>query len=220
MVRRNTWMLVALLLALVALSFYLRERKANAPPSATPTASMANLFDGEQGGATRIRVQSSLGLVVDLRRDSSGKWIVDAPQRAEADQAAAEAAATQVGALRVLATVDLEGEIVGLDKPEYTLTIGFGDAPEHKLLVGSRTPIQDGYYVRLDGGPVQVADKSGLDELTGLLENPPVPATSTAEASATAGVTPTVSASEAAPAPEGTPAVPSNPEQAPTTPAP
>ncbi len=57
--------------------------------------------------------------------------------------------------------------------------ITFNGGKTHNLTVGSVTPIQDGYYTSLDGGPVQVVDKTGLDALIPLVEQPPYAATLT-----------------------------------------
>jgi hypothetical protein len=116
---------------------------------------------------------------VRFSRDESGKWVLQAPTAEPAYQAAAEAAASQVGALRVLASVSLGADIIGLDDPAYTLTVGFGERESHELLVGSVTPIQDGYYAQLDGGTKLVVDKIGLDALIRLLTNPPYAETRT-----------------------------------------
>jgi len=185
MIRRSTWIVLVVLLAMIGLSFYLRDRQTRELAVATPTKGMAPLFDSGEGDPTMIKVESSLGLVVQFSRNEDGKWVLDAPEETEADQAAAEAAATQVGALRVLSTVALAPDIIGLDTPDYTLTVAFGDSGEYKLLVGSITPIQDGYYAQLDGGQYRVVDKFGLDELIGLLINPPYLATPIPRASPT-----------------------------------
>ncbi|MFH1186475.1 MAG: DUF4340 domain-containing protein [Chloroflexota bacterium] len=197
MIRRGTWFLLVLLLSLIGLSVYLRDRQAKELVSATPTTSMAPLFDGGDGAPTLIRVESAFGVVVQFARDQSGKWVLNAPEEAEADQAAAEAAATQVGALRVLSTVKLGADIIGLDRPEYTLAVEFGDSVKHNLHIGSITPIQDGYYTQLDDGQYQVVDKFGLEKLIGLLTSPPYFATPTPLAPPTPAVSET-SSSEAA----------------------
>lgn len=195
MIRRSTWIVLAMLLALVGFSFYLRERKASESASATPTNATPPLFEGG-GEPTLIRVEGSQGVAIQLSREGTGKWVLNAPREAEADQAAAEAAATQAGALRVLSTVQLGADIIGLDHPDYTLTLAFGDSVEHKLRIGSLTPIQDGYYAQLDDGPYQVVDKLGLDELIGLQTAPPYPATATPEASATPSAVPAAATPE------------------------
>ncbi len=108
-----------------------------------------------------------------MTRNGQGVWVLKAPTDAPADQAAAEAAATQVTSLQVLSGVQLDLNVVGLDKPMYTMSFKFTDGSSHTLQIGAITPIQDGYYTSLDGGPVKIVDKSGLDALIQLLSQPP-----------------------------------------------
>ena len=59
------------------------------------------------------------------------------------------------------------------------MTITFDSAKTHKVLIGSVNPIQTGYYVQLDSGPVQIADETGINSLIGMLSAPPYVASST-----------------------------------------
>lgn len=191
MIRRNTWILVVVFAALVGLSFYVRDLKARQAAEATPTVGTTTLFSAAEGNPTDIKIESGIGAVVEISRDPSGTWVLKSPRQTAANQASAEAAATQVTALHILANVELGLDIAGLDKPAYTVTVVLGSGETHKLLVGSVTPVQDGYYCQLDLGPIVVVDKFGLDALLDLLTNPPYLATLTPVASATPSPGPT-----------------------------
>jgi hypothetical protein len=185
MVRRGTWILIVVLVVLVGLSLFLQRTKSNEVATPTATSSTSPLFGVAPGEPTTIRIENAAGDAVEVARGAGGKWQVTAPNRAEADQAAAEAAATQIGALKSLSVVRLAPAVVGLERPQYTLIITFADGAAHTLLVGALTPTQDGYYTQLDDGSIQVVDKFGLDELARMLVAPPYPATPTLAASAT-----------------------------------
>jgi hypothetical protein len=201
MIRRGTWIAIAVLLALVGLSYFLRDRQSKTAEAATPTQGLSPLFDAILGEPSRIRIESAAGQATELARNADGAWVLDAPEEVEADQAAAQAAATQIGALRILSTVDLAPEIIGLDAPAYTLILSFNDGSAHSLRIGSITPITDGYYAQLDDGPYLVVDKYGLDELIGLLGAPPYQTTPTAEVAPTA--VPSATPITASPTPAG-----------------
>jgi hypothetical protein len=200
MIRRSTWIVIVLALALVAFAYYWNQRKAQQAASATPTpaagvsGSSTLLFGADEGTPSDIKLQDSTGKAVEITRNDKGVWALKAPTDAPADQASAEAAATQLAALRVISSVQLGLEVVGLDKPAYTIIVTSG-AKSHTLAVGAETPIQDGYYTSLDGGPVRIVDKQGLDALFPMLSQPPYAMTATPE------VTPT----EPAPAMTDTP---------------
>ncbi len=215
MIRRSTWILLVILALVLGAYFYLTNRKAQQTANATPTAASTTegkpLFDISQGNPVDISVKDSTGKNVEIARNGSGAWVLKAPIAADANQGSAEAAATQVTSLRVLANPQLGFDVVGLSKPDYTIVVKFITNKSHTLTVGALTPIQDGYYASLDNGPVQIVDKPGLDVLIGLLSQPPyaatptppvtttptetlAPATPTAESTGTAAPSPAASA--------------------------
>jgi hypothetical protein len=185
MIRRNTWLLLIVLLALIGFAIYFTNQKTKQAAAVTPISASTSLFNSAEGTPNDIKVEDSTGNSVEVARNASGSWEVKAPVQMAADQAAAQAAATQIGTLRVLANPQLGLDVVGLDKPAYTITIIFSGGKTHKLSVGSVTPIQDGYYTSLDVGPAEIVDKPGLDALLGLLTAPPYFATLTPAASPT-----------------------------------
>ncbi len=181
MIRRNTWVLLFLLVVAIGAAYYLNNRKSRQAASTTPTvaAGSGSLFAATLGEPTDITVKDTTGKTVEVARNESGQWVLKAPTDAQADQASAEAAATQVTSLKVLSAVQLDLNVVGLDKPVYSMSFTFKDGSKHTLDVGSETPIQDGYYTSLDKWPVKIVDKAGIDALTLLLSQPPYAATPT-----------------------------------------
>ncbi|HEX5943245.1 MAG TPA: DUF4340 domain-containing protein, partial [Anaerolineales bacterium] len=86
---------------------------------------------------------------------------------------ASEAAASQVSTMRILDTVpDLDPGIIGLDDPEYVLTLKFTSGGQRTVDVGVITPTESGYYVR-DADKTVIVSRSAIDALLGLLTNPP-----------------------------------------------
>jgi hypothetical protein len=205
-IRRNTWILLVLFAALVGFAFYLKSNKAKVAAAATPTnasSASAVLFSPNEGSPTDVKLEDSTGKTVEIARNETGVWVLKAPTAVAANQGSAEAAATQVASLRVLSSVQLGFDIVGLDKPSHTMSITFSGGKTHKLAIGSVTPIQDGYYTSLDGGPVQVVDKQGLDALLPLLGEPPYAATLTPPVLPTVSPVPETPTSEPTSIPPG-----------------
>ena len=179
MIRRNTWILLVVLVLLIGATFYFDHQKNISAGAATSTPAQTFLFTSHDGNPTDIKIEDTAGHSVEVARNSSGTWVLKAPTADAANQSQAEAAATQLTSLNLLGNVQIGLDVVGLDKPTYTMTITFDSAKTHKVLIGSVNPIQTGYYVQVDGGPVQVADKSGIDSLVGMLTAPPYLATLT-----------------------------------------
>ena len=176
MIRPSTVVYLVLLLGLVGAYFYLKNREQPAEIELTvePSAEITYLFTAEDGTPSSIRLESKAGETVEVARDADNAWALTQPIEAKADQGAAEAAASQVTAMRILDTVpDVNPEIVGLEVPEYVLTIKFTSGMERIVDVGVITPTESGYYVRDSAGKVVIVSRDAIDPLIGLLDNPP-----------------------------------------------
>lgn len=174
--RRSTVVYLVLLLVLAGVYYYLnnREQPADITVTLEPESEVSYLFTAEDGLPTSIRIEAKNGETVEVARDADEAWALIRPIEATADQAAAEAAASQVATLRILDRVpDVDPEIVGLSIPEYTLVIRFTSGVERKAEIGVITPTESGYYVRNADGEIVIVSKSSLDSLLGLLTNPP-----------------------------------------------
>jgi len=192
MVKRPTWILLIVLALVSATYFYLKERplKATAP---TPTAIKPSfLITKDNGALTKIHILDAQGNSLQMGRDASGNWAITQPELAAANQSQAEAAETQFFALSVLTTLETSPalDVIGLNPPAYTITLGFFDAQrlpgntQKVLEIGSLTPTGSGYYVSLEG-KIYVISQSSINAVLGLLMNPPYAATPTIPATET-----------------------------------
>jgi len=68
---------------------------------------------------------------------------------------------------------EIDPKIVGLEMPEYVLTVKFTNGVERTVDIGVITPTESGYYVRDAEGKVIIISRSAIDSLLGLLDNPP-----------------------------------------------
>lgn len=204
MKKQRTWILLALFVALAGYAIYSKNNpKTEKPdPDATPSATIAPvefLLPANQGVITSLLIESREGERVRVVRGADG-WVLVQPLEAEADQASAEAAASQVTALTVLSQVEVDPDVVGLKSPMYIIKVGFSSGKSTIIKIGDATPTDTGYYVSKEDGSVLVIDKYGMDALLNLLLYPPfletptpspVPSTKT-PTPPTASETPTV----------------------------
>ena len=188
MIRRSTVVYIILLLVLVGAYWYLNNRQQTADLEATvePGTDTVQtfLFPAEAGTPARIRIEAKSGEVVEIARSDEDAWEVIEPREAEANQAASEAAATQITTMRVLDSVpDLDPSIVGLEEPAYRLSVSFTSGEERTVDVGNLTPSESGYYVR-DGNLLVIVSRNAVDSVLRLLTDPPYQETPTPETSA------------------------------------
>ena len=193
MIRRATVVYIILLLVMAGAYYYLnnREQPAEIELTVEPSSAVAQeyLFTAEEGTPTSIRIESKSGEIVEVARGEDNAWALTQPVEAKADQGAAEAAASQVTTMRILDTVpDLDPGIIGLESPEYVLTLKFTSGGERTVDIGVITPTESGYYVR-HADKIVIVSRSAIESLLELLTHPPyletpTPAPGTPEADA------------------------------------
>jgi len=180
--RRSTIIYLVLFAIVFGAAYYFTNRQKTADLN-TPTTTaepIEYLFTSADGLPTSIQIESKAGDVVEVERDSDNAWVLILPEEAAVDQGSVEAAATQVTTMRILERLpNLAPEDVGLDIPEYTLTIQFTNGVERKSEIGVLTPTESGYYVRGGDGELMIISRSAVDSLIGLLSNPPYALTET-----------------------------------------
>ena len=184
MIKRSTWIVLGVFLLLLA-GAYLWQRnqpegETGGEATPTPPASVYNNLD-----ATKIKsfqVDDSQGGSMVVERDLTGMWSLVKPQAEATDAGRVEAAISQLTAMMVLSQLDPQPaqDVVGLNAPAYVITLKMSDGTTPVLKVGKVTPTSSGYYVQLDKGPILVVSKIGVDDVVGLVANPPVQLTPTA----------------------------------------
>lgn len=173
--RRSTQIVLVIFLALVGLLVYLNQRP---PPASeadsTPTETVEYLFSATAGLPTSIAIEAKTGERVAIERNDAGEWVLKQPIETNADQGSAEAAASQLSALRILSRPDVVPKEAGLVEPSYVMTVKLTGGTEEVVRIGDLTPTSIGYYTNINGGDeVLIVSKTGLDALLTLVTSPP-----------------------------------------------
>lgn len=173
--KRSTVIVLVIFLALVGLLLYLNQEEPAAEElAATPAAPIEFLFDESDGLPTSIDIKSEIGEQVVIARNEAGAWVLKQPIETEADQASAEAAASQLTSLRIESRPEVAPEAAGLVQPSYILTVEMTSGTKKTVRIGDLTPTGIGYYARINGsGETLIINQTGLDALFTLLESPP-----------------------------------------------
>jgi len=173
--KRSTVIALIIFMALAGLLIYLKQREPAAEETDVPTSEPARfLFSDSDGVPTSIDIQDKQGKQVVIARNETGAWVLEKPIEAEADQASAQAAASQVTALRILSTVEVAPADVGLVQPSHVLTVISSANTQKAVRIGDLTPTESGYYAQSDESEeILILSKSGVDALFTLLDSPP-----------------------------------------------
>jgi hypothetical protein len=195
MIKRSTWILLAIFVLLLAGAIFLPGvlEKGQRQPATPTVVATNNLFDFQEQAVSALKIQDAKAKEMSLSRGDAG-WSLVEPKAEQTDNAAAESGMTQLMAVRVLSTLEATTDLgqFGLAAPAYTMTLALQDGKQHTVLVGNVTPTGRGYYVQLDGGNPLIVDKYGLDSVLGMVDKPPI-ATPTVTPGVTETITPTLS---------------------------
>ena len=169
----GTWITVVLLAALIGFAFYLNHKKQTATLEVTPTSGTASVFNSANGLVSGIEIKPAEGESVRIARDEKKNWTMELPIKTEANQGMAEAASTQITALKSISAINGDPNIFGFDHVAYTITVEFAGGKKQTLEIGAKTPTETGYYVRMDNDKMMIADLSGIEALLQLVQSPP-----------------------------------------------
>ncbi|MBV6392641.1 MAG: hypothetical protein KPEEDBHJ_01864 [Anaerolineales bacterium] len=206
----GTWIALALFAATIGAAFYMnRQAEERANATETPAAEETFVFD-ESVIVQAIEVADAKGNTTRIERNAENAWALSKPEEAEANQDESEAAATQIGALRIVTPIEDvdDPSTYGFDAPAYVITVEFEDGKTSVLKVGDKTPTESGYYALLDDEKAYVVTISGIDALNTLITAPPYLNTPTPSPTATSTPLPTETpgpTTEASSTPEATP---------------
>jgi hypothetical protein len=190
MIKRSTWILLAVLALFIGAYFYLKAHPLQLSTSTpTPTATESSfLITKDNDTLTKVVITDAQGNTFQMGRDATGNWAImvgqsptiTQPKLAAADQSQAEAAETQLFALSVLTTLETSPplDVIGLNPPAYTISLEFSSNRQQVLKVGALTPTGSGYYVQLED-KIYVISQSSIVAVLELLKNPPYAATPT-----------------------------------------
>jgi hypothetical protein len=140
-----------------------------------------------------VNISDSSGEKIEFDRNSeTAQWSIANVPLEQTNSFQIESNLAQLFAITAQETLTQTPPLdsIGLDVPAYTISIMTADG-ESITYVGSITPIGNGYYVRVDSGPVVIVDKVVLDDVLNMLTNPPLIATPTPEITTTGTVSPT-----------------------------
>lgn len=175
MIRRST--LVLVFVFVLALGGYLlfNRQKEQAAALVTPTSATQPLFDIEASELTGMLVADAAGREVRLEL-ISGAWVLIDPTVEATDTAEATSLASQLAALTARSFLETPpaASALGLEPPAFTIRLQLSDGSRLTAEVGAETPTQSGYYVRLGDGRVAVVSTYSVEDITAVLDDPPI----------------------------------------------
>lgn len=195
MIRRSTLIVLGVFVVALAALFLLQSMP-NSPlsPASTPPATpQPNLVTGwKESDITVLVNNQATGNEIRLEKKSDGSWTT--ANGAKIDAGVAGQITSEILAIRVVNTLPLETTLASLklDNPVQKIIIQGAGGKTATLSIGSVTPTQSGYYVKVDNNAPVIVNKDAVDTLLQLFEQAIAPTpTPTLDTTTPAAVTPT-----------------------------
>jgi hypothetical protein len=175
--RAGTWVAVLVLAVLLGAVYYLNTQEKDPQEDSDFSFELvedAFLFEDDDLLITGIAISPADGETIRLERDGESVWVFTQPERAEADPALVEAAASQIFSVIIVSEIEsVDPSAFGLDSPSHLIEIRFDDGSTSKIEIGDVTPTNSGYYARVDGTRILILDINGIAPLLNLVDFPP-----------------------------------------------
>lgn len=181
MIRRTTWIFIGLFVFSLVVVFIWSQSQTDQSMEATPTVGNDLLLETNGLPVVSIKISTSVEQASQFNallfeKVEQGTWILVDPAGEQIDSAAIDSAISMIESARVLAKVEseIDTEIIGLSPPAYKLEIGLENGDVHTILIGDKTPTQDGYYAFVQGGPLIVVSENSVSPFIEMLTNLPI----------------------------------------------
>ncbi|MEA4910095.1 MAG: DUF4340 domain-containing protein [Anaerolineaceae bacterium] len=174
MIRRSTWIMLAVFVVALGLLVYLQQTGNTTLIEETPTATAyPNLMAGwAPDVVTSIRLEIGSVEAVAIEKDAGGQWIFPGQSDQLVDQGQVQLILSSIdgiSAMNVLPGGDEALQSYGLATPSATLTLADQAGTQYTLLIGNKTSTGSSYYVQRDSdAPVVVSSYTVDDLLTAL----------------------------------------------------
>ncbi|MBN2501770.1 MAG: DUF4340 domain-containing protein [Anaerolineales bacterium] len=192
MLRRSTLIVLIVFLVLVGVAVYVQYFREEAPAPTEEALVLdatvpvyEDLFDFDPTAVTGLRIDAADGRALVIEKNEDGAFVLVEPETSVELTDAVRIFDAIDTLARVEITFDLDPQIgldaLGLDDPDYEVTLSLEDGEEVDLLIGDQTPPKTGYYVQLAGDSPKAVSMYAIDNLLAFFDDPPAMPTPTPE---------------------------------------
>ena len=120
----------------------------------------------------RFSYQSDLNIEILTEREDALNWTVLSPNSLHITPGNIEAITTNLSNIRVIFTLQNPPPLdeLGLKEPNVTILLTFIDYSSLLIEVGFQTPLNNGYYARIDGEKIVVIPLGNINQVTAILQ--------------------------------------------------
>ncbi|MDD5369747.1 MAG: DUF4340 domain-containing protein [Anaerolineaceae bacterium] len=164
MIRKNTWIMLGLLLILAVTAFILPRVKGSASRATVTITPSERLLSGEKANFIKIRLSGVFSKPVTLQKNNQGVWTVIDPQGLKYDSNQLNSAVDGLTSSAVLNQLPTQPskEDMGLLDPTFIIEGTQNNGTLTVINVGKLSPTGSGYYVQQDSNQAILVSSSPI----------------------------------------------------------
>ena len=174
MIRRSTWIAIAVLIVLLGVTWYFEwsptgKARVKGTPTATP---ISQIIKENQSDLFLVELRTSNGEVTTLHKNSDNTWSLPRSPNQTVDQGKVQELLSDIYFLTPLTALDSKVSLdsFGLMNPIQVLNVQVTNGSPYVIKVGSLTATDSGYYIQVNSDPVIIVGKTSLESILDLLK--------------------------------------------------
>jgi hypothetical protein len=190
-IRKPAWIAIVIFIVLAALTLFLEKRGDSLPfnqKTSTPTIYKVVLHSENEITRVTLKTQDQEIVVI---KDTNLGWKVISPANNADGAGIFQEKLSEILSLKVyrLLSSNTSDELLGLNKqPTLDILLEYSGGQKDTIIIGAQTPIESGYYARLQNGEAVILNKISVENILDIFNQ--FFATPTPLASETATVSP------------------------------
>jgi hypothetical protein len=167
-IRKPAWIAILIFVVLAAITLFLEKRGDSLPftqKTATPTVYKVVLHSENE--ITRVTLKTKDHEVV-VTKDPAVGWKVISPSGNEDGAGIFQEKLSEVLSLKVyrLLSNNSSDELLGIIKqPTLSILLEYSGGQNETIIIGGQTPIESGYYARLQNGDAVILNKVSVENI-------------------------------------------------------
>ncbi|MFN2176907.1 MAG: DUF4340 domain-containing protein [Anaerolineales bacterium] len=176
MVRRSTWIVLAILVVLICIAILVGRRNAEQTEETTSTPPAKVLINKSSSDIKSLLIKKNTGESIEFEKNENNDWVFSDSNDQVVDNTVLENAITQFLTTSALSEINPAppGQATGMDNPAYIIELRYSQGNLDSIQIGKQTQTESGYYLKTSENTIFVVNPSGVDAMINMINNPPV----------------------------------------------
>ncbi len=171
MIKRSTWVALAVFVALVGFAVYWQKSPETfVSPTPTPTPFPILLPGWSDKEINLIEISASDGNTIALNLDSTKQWSLASSDHDQVAQGKIEELLTTLETATIISAINspVDLAVVGLKEPRLSIRLQNTKGETVLIKIGEKTPTDSGYYVQVDENLPVILRSITVDDLAAM----------------------------------------------------